>query len=120
MRRLLILISAAMLGIAALPGCGDDADEAAVTSTTSTTAQPVERFGAYCEVTGELDRQEAAPTLEQLQRLSDVAPPEIKPAVELVTERFAEEGENAYSDPPVIDALNNIDTWNDQNCPAAS
>jgi hypothetical protein len=97
------------------------ADDTAGTTTTSTTAaqQPDETTRAFCEANAELDRKEAPPTADELQALARVALPEIKEDVELVAERVAAEGTNAFDDPAVREAVTDIDRWREENCAGA-
>ena len=125
MRRFTTLTAAAILGILGLAGCGDDADEAATTTTaeattTSEAEQPDEASQVYCERSAEIDEQEGPPNEEQLQGLSEAAPPEIKADVDLVAERFLEQGLNAFEDPEVGEAIGRIEAFEEANCPGAA
>ncbi|HEV2068899.1 MAG TPA: hypothetical protein VGR26_03805 [Acidimicrobiales bacterium] len=124
MLRFRTLIAVATVGIFAVAACGDDADETATTTTTSTTStteaeQTDEAVLAYCERAAELDEQEGPPTPEQLQGLSEAAPDEIKEDVDLVVEKFGEQGMNAFGDPEVTEALDRVEDWEADNCPGA-
>lgn len=123
MHRFRIVMAAAMLSVLSLAACGDDAEDTATatttstTSTTSTTEQANQTTLAFCEANAELDALQRAPTDEELQELSDLAPPEIKEDVDLVAERVAAEGPNAFDDPAVEEAVFSIDRWRQENCP---
>jgi hypothetical protein len=119
MHRFRIVTAAAMLSVLPLAACGDDAEDTATATTTSTTVaeQADETTLAFCQANAELDKLERAPTDEQLQELSDLAPPEMKEDVDLVAERVTAEGPSAFDDPALEEAVFNIDRWRQENCP---
>ena len=109
---------AALLAVIVVTGCGDDTEETTATTTSADRVrQPDESARAYCEVTRRLNEQQRAPTAEELQALADVAPAGITKEVNLMAERFTAEGPNAGDDPAVIEAVERIEKWNEENCP---
>lgn len=119
MRRLAILL-AALLSAFAFAACGNDSRQSATTKTTTTEAeQPNQAALVFCEVNAKLDEQEEPPTAEQFQELADVAPPEIKEEADLVAERVAAEGLDAFDDPAVNEAAGKLESWQEENCAGA-
>ncbi len=120
MQRFRTLIAVATLGILAVAACGDDTEETTTTTTSTTEAEQTDEAAlAYCERSAQLDEQEGPPTPEQLQGLSEVAPEEIKEDVDLVVEKFGEQGMNAFGDPEVNQAIGRVEDWEKDNCPGA-
>lgn len=118
MRRFTTLMLAATMAVFGLAGCGDDGDDTA-TTTTTTTEQPDEA-AAYCEKSAAIDEGEGPPGEDQIRELIEVAPPEIRPDVELFGERFIEEGVNAFGDPEIEQAVERVEEWEKENCPGAA
>ncbi len=122
MQRFKTLLAVATVGILAVVACGDDAEDTATTTTTTTTTeaeQPDEAALAYCERSAELDEAGGPPNEQQIRELSELAPPEIRPDVELFGERFIQDGVNAFGDPEVAEAVDRIEEWEQENCPGA-
>lgn len=121
MRRLANAAGAAIFGVLSLGACGNDANDAATTTTTTRSQAPQlgDDAQAFCEANDELDAEEGPPTGEQLQELADIAPTEMKDETGVVAERFAVEGLDAFDDARVSEALGNIESWRQENCPSA-
>ena len=120
MRPFRTLIVVATVSIFAVTACGDNREETATTTTTTTEAEQTNPAAvAYCERADEL-AENALPSEEQLQRLLEVAPPEIKGDVEVVAEGIAERGLDAFSDPNFAEAVESVRTWEADNCPGAA
>ncbi len=127
MRRLRTLIAIATVGIFTVAACGNDNDndEAATTTTTTsstTSTTEAEQAGeatlAFCQAFAETGEQ-GPPTEEQLQELSDLAPPAVKEDVDLLAEQFIEKGPAAFGDPQFGEALGRVEEWEQANCPGA-
>lgn len=124
MQRFKTLVAVAAVGILAVAACGDDAEDTGTTTTTTTTStteaeQPDEEALAYCERSAELDEAGGPPNEQQIRELNELAPPEIRPDVELFGERFIQEGVNAFGDPEVAEAVDRVEQWEQENCPGA-
>jgi hypothetical protein len=121
MRRFRTVIAVATVGFFSLAACGNDTEETTTTTSSTTTTeaeQPDEAALAYCERTAELPEDEL-PSEEQLQGLVEVAPAEIKEDLELATQGITQRGFDAFADPDVAQAIGNIESWEEENCPGA-
>jgi uncharacterized cupredoxin-like copper-binding protein len=120
MCRFRTVIAVATVGIFSLAACGNDADETTTTtsSTTTTEAELDDAALVYCERTAELP-EDGLPTEEQLQGLVEVAPAEIKEDLELAAQGLTQRGFDAVADPDVAQAIGNIESWEEENCPGA-
>jgi hypothetical protein len=114
-------MAAATIGVFAVAACGNDAEETTTTTTTTTTTeaeQTDEAAVAYCERSADLP-EDGLPSEEQLQGLVEVAPEEIKEDVELAAQGITQRGFDALADPDVSQAIGNIESWEEENCPGA-
>ncbi len=119
MRRFRTLVAAATVGIFAVTACGDNREETATTTTSTTEAEQTNEAAlAYCERAAELG-ENTLPSAEQLQELVELAPPELKGDVEVVAEGITERGLDAFSDPNFAEAVDSVQTWEAENCPGA-
>jgi len=76
-------------------------------------------FADYCGIVAELDEQEGPPTVEQAERLKEVAPEEISDEVTLVADALiAADGDigKAFSDPAIEEAFGPIEEFEGENC----
>lgn len=112
MKRVL-LAGFAALALAFTGACaGDDADvDADLSADTNADEGSVEE---YCEFAAELDSREEVPSDEDLDRIVDLAPEEIKDDVETLADAIKEgdmESDEATA------AGERLEAWEDDNCP---
>ena len=98
------LAGALGLGLACtlpLAACGDD-DEAS---------------DEYCDIARELSAQDDAPPDDPIfDRYLEAAPDEIRDDAALALERIGEEGDEAFNDPEVLEAVENIEAFEEEEC----
>lgn len=70
----------------------------------------------YCEAAAALDEAEDAPTDEQFDELVQQAPDAIRADVQVVADRYAESGFDAFEQPEVQEAIANLEAWEAENC----
>lgn len=94
---------AAVLGLL-VTGCPADDD-------------PDEDTVAYCAQSEELDDQDEPPTDAQLASLAAAAPEDIADDAQLLADRHAEVGADAFDEPEVVDAVERLEAWEADHCP---
>lgn len=125
----------ALVGVSALAlmagACGDDEDEAS-TATTEEVDDGAEDDGAgeeagegadseYCQLAAEFEEQEGFPTVEQIEAIEAVAPPEISENLAIVSDAFIEAIEAgdpaaAFADPAIEEAFGPIEAYEAEVC----
>ena len=96
-----LLLTTSVLGLAA---CGDDdgGDDGA--------------SRAFCDVARKLSEAEGFPPEEQMDRYVTLAPGAIKADAELAIGAIKEDGEEAYDDPQVVEAVSRIEDFEAEAC----
>jgi hypothetical protein len=116
-------------------GCGDDDDTAAdstttttatadeeTTTTTAPTDEVDDELTELCALATEIDAQEDFPAPEQLERYRELAPEEIRDAVEVAAPALIESAGDlvatfaAFADDGVEDAIEEIEAFEEENC----
>lgn len=121
-------------GVLAVTGaCGDD-DASTTTTTpppTSGEVEPAEdadtevapELAELCELAGEVNEQDGPPTAAQLERYAELAPDELRPAVETVAAAFIAAGDDVaavFADPEATAALEQITEFEASSCQLGS
>ena len=111
-------------------GCSSD-DEADTTSSTSAPATTVDaseeastpevdpEYAELCELAVEVNEQEGPPTAAQLEQYAELAPDDLRPAVESLGAAFAAAGDDlgaVFSDPEASAALEQITEFEATTC----
>lgn len=108
-RALVATAALAMLAAA----CGDDEES----------ADSGGDVAAYCAAVAEIEGEDSAPTVEQIEAVRDAAPEEIREDIDFVADRFVEaiesgEPDSVFSDEEVGRRLEEvIEPWEQENCP---
>lgn len=76
-------------------------------------------LAAYCSLVEGLDAQSDIPSAEQFEDLRQAAPDEIRDEVATASEAIEDEGEDAFNDPDVVAAIEDIEAYETQNCDQA-
>lgn len=97
---------AAAVVLVGTAGCGDD------------DGGDGDDVAAYCDFSAELDEQEGLPSDDQLDRIVELAPGEIRDEIEFVAERVKEQGEEIFAeeDEDVLAAFEEIEAFEAENC----
>lgn len=95
--------------------CGDD-DDSSGSATASGNVQ------AYCEIAAEVDSLEGLPNDEQLDRLLETAPAEIRDDVTYLVGRLRGDinPDEVFGDPEVVERFQRTDAWEGDHCGAES
>jgi hypothetical protein len=107
----LALLAAACGGEEAVDGT--DLDVSDIEDTDAAAAQDPQ---TYCAAAAALDDAEESPTPEQLDVLVRQAPDAIRADAQVVADRYAESGFDAFDQPEVQEAIANLDAWKAENC----
>ena len=96
------LLAVATSSLLGLTSCGDDEDDGA--------------SSAFCDVARKLDESEGIPPEEQMDRYVTLAPGAIEEDAELAIEAIKEDGEQAYDDPEVVEAVSRLEEFEAEEC----
>src|SRR3712207_2353396 len=117
-----------VMALTLLVACGDDDDDAAIEETTTTTAAAEEEggeFAEYCAAVAEIEGEDTAPTVEQMEAIRSAAPAEIETEVNTLVDRFLEAIETAdfdslFNDPELADEFDAVEAFEAENCPGGT
>ena len=110
----------AVLAIAiGAPACGDDDGNNAAKAVGEANAGDVR---AYCQIAAEVDSLEGLPNDQQLDRLLETAPAEIRDDVTYLVGRLRGDidPDKVFGDPEVVERFQRTDAWEGDHCGAQS
>jgi uncharacterized cupredoxin-like copper-binding protein len=125
----LLLIAAPSLVAGA--ACGsDEGAEPTTTTSPATAAAPSApdgqsaaevdpKFAELCDLAAEVNEQDGPPTVAQLEQYAELAPEDLRPAVESLAAAFAAAGDDVgavFSDPSTATALEQITEFESSTC----
>jgi hypothetical protein len=97
-----IIVSLVVLGVAV--GCGDD-DRGDVVD-------------AYCALGAQLDATQGFPSDEELDRIAEAAPSEIREDLQIVVDAFQDKGEAVFDEEneELTEAIGEVEAYDAANC----
>ena len=98
------VVGVLLLGTGLVAGCGDDDEDEGATSE------------EFCDLARELNEAEGFPEGERMDAYVDAAPDEIKDEAELAIDAIKEQGEDAFGDEEVIEAVEAIERLEADEC----
>lgn len=113
--RKIVVAGFAALALAVTGACaGDDADADANIAADTNNEDEGGSAEEYCDFSAELDSRGETPSDEDLDRIVEVAPEEIKEDVEVLADAIKEGDQDSEA---ATSAVERLEEWEDENCP---